>query len=66
LSLGVTFLFSNIAVEQASGLDTREATIANAGGFAAFLIFMGVAANVYEAGTFGGLAPGLLFFSLDL
>jgi hypothetical protein len=66
LSLAITFLFSNIAVEQASGLDTREATIANTGGFAVFLIFMGVAANIAEAGTFGGLAPGLLFFSLDL
>ncbi len=66
LSLGITFLFANIAVEQASGLDTREATLANAAGFAAFLIFMGVAANLYEAGTFGGLAPGVLFFSLDL
>ncbi|HVP04590.1 MAG TPA: YIP1 family protein [Dehalococcoidia bacterium] len=66
LSLGITFLFTNIAVEQASGLDTREATLANLGGFAVFLIFMGVAANIYEAGTFGGLAPGLLFFSLDL
>jgi hypothetical protein len=66
LSLGITFLFTNIAIEQASGLDTREATLANLGGFAVFLIFMGVAANIYEAGTFGGLAPGLLFFSLDL
>jgi hypothetical protein len=66
LSLGITFLFTNIAVEQASGLDTREATLANLGGFAVFLIFMGVAANIAEAGTFGGLAPGILFFSLDL
>ena len=45
-SLGTTFLFTNIAIEQASGLDTREATLANLGGFAVFLIFMGVAANV--------------------
>lgn len=66
LSLGIAFLFTNIAVEQASGLDTREATLANLGGFAVFLIFMGVAANIAEAGTFGGLAPGILFFSLDL
>jgi hypothetical protein len=65
-SLGITFLFTNIAIEQASGLDTREATLANLGGFGVFLIFMGVAANIAEAGTFGGLAPGLLFFSLDL
>ena len=66
LSLGITFLFTNIAVEQASGLDTREATLANLGGFAVFLIFMGVAANIYEAGSIGGLAPGILFFALDL
>lgn len=66
LSLGITFLFTNIAVEQASGLDTREATLANLGGFTVFLIFMGVAANIYEAGSVGGLAPGILFFALDL
>lgn len=66
LSLGATVLFTNIAVEQASGLDTREATLANFGGFAVFLIFMGVAANIAEVGSIGGLAPGVLFFALDL
>jgi hypothetical protein len=65
LSLSLTFLFSYIAVQQASGVTPREAAIANLGGFAAFLIFMGAFANVAEAGVFGGLAPGILFFSLD-
>lgn len=65
-SFGITFLFTNIAIEQASGLDTREATLANLGGFAVFLIFMGVFANIYETGAIGGLAPGILFFALDL
>jgi hypothetical protein len=64
-SLSLAFLFSNIALEQTAGVSTREATIANLGGFAAFLVFMGAFANVAEAGSFGGLAPGLLFFSLD-
>lgn len=64
-SLAITFLFTNIAVEQASGLDTREATLANISGFGVFLIFMGLFANIYEAGAFGGLAPGVLFFALD-
>jgi len=40
--------------------------VANLAGFAAFLIVMGGFANIAEVGTFGGLAPGILFFSLDL
>jgi hypothetical protein len=65
-SLGLTVLFSNIAIEQTTGVTPREATFANLAGFGAFLVFMGAFANVAEAGTFGGLAPGILFFSLDL
>jgi hypothetical protein len=63
-SLAITFLFANIAIEQASDLNTRESMLANLGGFAVFLIFMGAAANILKAGPFGGLAPGILFFSL--
>jgi hypothetical protein len=64
LSLAITFLLTNIAVEQTSGLDTRESMLANLAGFVVFLIFMGAAANIAKAGAFGGLAPGILFFSL--
>ncbi|MEO8458545.1 MAG: hypothetical protein ABI559_12130 [Chloroflexota bacterium] len=63
-SLAITFLFTNIAIEQASDLNTRESMLANLAGFAIFLIFMGAAANIAKAGAFGGLAPGILFFSL--
>ena len=64
-SLALTFLMSNIAIEQASGVTTREATFANLAGFGIFLAFMGAASNFMEAGVFGGVAPGILFFSLD-
>ena len=57
-------LLTNIAVEQASGLNTRESMLANLAGFATFLIFMGAAANIAKAGAFGCLSPGILFFSL--
>lgn len=63
-SLAITFIFTNIAIEQASDLNTRESMLANLGGFGAFLVFMGAAANIAKAGAFGGLAPGILFFSL--
>lgn len=65
ISLSLAFLYGNIAIEATSGVTTREATFANLAGFVTFVIFMGAFANVAEAGTFGGLAPGLLFFSLD-
>lgn len=64
-SLSAAFLFNNIAIEKTSGVTTREATFANLAGFGLFVVFMGAFANIAEAGTFGGLAPGLLFFSLD-
>ena len=59
-------LLTNAAIQHASDAEPREATMANITGFAAFAIVMGVFANIYEVGTFGGLAPGIFFFSLDL
>jgi hypothetical protein len=66
LAISMAVLFSNAAIEETAGTDTRETTLANLTGLAAFLIGMGIFANIAEVGTFGGLAPGLLFFSLDL
>ncbi len=66
LSLGMALLFTNVAIQQAAGTEVRETTLANLTGFGAFLIVMGVFANIAEVGTFGGIAPGILFFSLDL
>lgn len=59
-------LFTNAAIQHASDVEAREATMANISGFAAFAIVMGAFANILEVGTFGGLAPGIFFFSLDL
>lgn len=66
ISMGMTLLFSNLAVQTVSGTDVRESTLANVTGFGAFAIVMGVFANIAEIGTFGGIAPGIFFFSLDL
>jgi hypothetical protein len=60
------FLLTNIAIQYAADIEVREATLANLTGFTAFAIVMGIFANIAEVGTFGGLAPGLFFFSLDL
>jgi len=65
-SLGFMLLTTTAAVEQTAGVSEREAMVANLAGFGTFLVFMGAFANVAEAGSFGGLAPGLLFFSMDL
>jgi hypothetical protein len=66
ISMGMALLFSNLAVQTVSGTDVRESTLANVTGFGAFAIVMGVFANIAEVGTFGGIAPGIFFFSLDL
>jgi hypothetical protein len=54
------------AIQSAAEIDQREAMTANLAGFAVFLAFMGMCANISEVATFGGISPGILFFSLDL
>ncbi len=66
VSLAMTVLLTNVAVQHASDAEVREATLANITGFAVFAIVMGLFANTLEVDRVGGLAPGLLFFSLDL
>lgn len=66
LAFGMTILFTHVAIQQTSGADSREAILANIAGFGAFVIVMGVFSNIAEVGTFGGISPGILFFSLDL
>lgn len=65
ISLGLAFLITNIGIQQTTGADARETTMANVTGFSAFVVVMGVFANIAEVGPFGGVAPGILFFSLD-
>jgi hypothetical protein len=66
MSFGAALLFTTAAVEHASEVDQRQAMLATLAGFAIFLVFMGAFSNVMEEATFGGVAPGILFFSLDL
>ncbi|MFQ5473918.1 MAG: hypothetical protein ACE5FA_13690 [Dehalococcoidia bacterium] len=65
VSFGMVFLFTNIAIQQTSGADIRETSMANVTGFVAFAVVMGMFANVAEVGSVGGVAPGVLFFALD-
>jgi len=65
LAFGMALLLTTAAIQYASDLDLREAMTANIAGFAVFLAFMGMCANISEVGTLGGISPGILFFSLD-
>jgi len=66
IAFTLAVLLTNIAIQHASDAEAREAIVANISGFAAFAVIMGLFANIAEVGTFGGLAPGIFFFSLDL
>jgi len=66
LAFGLTLMLTTAAVERAAEIEPRQAMLSTLGGFAVFLMFIGAFANVMEVATFGGLAPGILFFSLDL
>ncbi len=59
-------LLSNVAIQQTSDADAGEAILANVAGFTLFCVVMGVLANVLEVDPFGGLAPGIFFFELDI
>ncbi len=66
IAFAMAVLITNIAVQQTTNSGARETTIANLSGFAVFAIVMGAFANIAEVEAFGGLAPGIFFFSLDL
>ena len=65
-AFAVTILLSSVAVQTVSDGDGGHAMLATLLGFGVFLVFMGGFANVMEVGGLGGVAPGILFFSLDL
>jgi len=65
LAFGITLLLMTAAIQYAAEIDQREAMTANLAGFAVFLAFMGMCANISEVARLGGISPGILFFSLD-
>ena len=65
LAFGITLLLMTAAIQYAAEIDQREAMTANLAGFAVFLAFMGMCANISEIAGLGGISPGILFFSLD-
>ena len=66
LAFGMALLLTNAAIQAGSDAEFKEAAVANIAGFGVFLLGMGICSNILEVGTFGGIAPGILFFSLDL
>jgi hypothetical protein len=66
MAFGGALLITSAAVEHTAEVEQKQAMLATLAGFMVFLVFMGAFANVMEEATFGGLAPGILFFSLDL
>lgn len=66
LAFGMTLLLTTAAVQSATDLDPRDSIVANLAGFSVFVIMMGVLANISEVRNVGGIAPGILFFALDL
>ena len=63
--LAVTVLLTNVAIQSASRADTRQVIVANLGGLTAFVVIMGILANIAQVeGPLGGFAPGIFFFNL--
>ena len=63
--LAATVLLTNVAIQSASRADTRQVIVANLGGLTAFVVIMGILANIAQVeGPLGGFAPGIFFFNL--
>ena len=70
IALASAVLLTYFAIQSTSSADPRQILVANFVGFLSFAVAMGVLANIAEVTTMGGasiggLAPGLLFFSLN-
>ncbi|HZP25975.1 MAG TPA: hypothetical protein VFB90_02910 [Dehalococcoidia bacterium] len=64
IALAGTLIMTNHAIEAASGTTGSHVIGANLAGFAVFALVMGVLANVSQVHGWGGLAPGIFFFTL--
>jgi hypothetical protein len=64
-AFGATILLTSLAVQTTSDADPSQSMVAAFLGFGGFLVVMGVLSNVMEVEGLGGVAPGILFFSLD-
>ncbi len=65
-AIATTLLLTNAAIQATTDAEPRQVIVSNLAGFLVFAIVLGILANVAQIYDIGGLAPGILFFELNV
>ena len=65
-AVATTLLLTNVAIQATTDAEPRQVVVSNLAGFLVFAIVLGILANVAQIYEIGGLAPGILFFELNV
>ena len=65
-AIATTLLLTNAAIQATTDAEPRQVIVSNLAGFLVFAIVLGILANVAQIYDIGGLAPGILFYELNV
>jgi len=65
-AVATTLLLTNAAIQATTDAEPQQVIVSNLAGFLVFAIVLGILANVAQIYDIGGLAPGILFFELNV
>lgn len=65
-AVATTLLLTNVAIQATTDAEPQQVIVSNLAGFLVFAIVLGILANVAQIYEIGGLAPGILFFELNV
>jgi hypothetical protein len=65
-AIATTLLLTNVAIQATTDAEPQQVIVSNLAGFLVFAIVLGILANVAQIYDIGGLAPGILFFELNV
>jgi hypothetical protein len=66
VAIATTLLLTNVAIQATTDAEPQQVIVSNLAGFLVFAIVLGILANVAQIYDIGGLAPGILFFELNV
>ena len=65
-AVATTLLLTNVAIQATTDAEPQQVIVSNLAGFLVFAIVLGILANFAQIYDIGGLAPGILFFELNV
>jgi hypothetical protein len=65
-AVATTLLLTNVAIQATTDAEPQQVIVSNLAGFLVFAVVLGILANVAQIYEIGGLAPGILFFELNV